>query len=414
MVDDFRSLAKKGKALRKAKINAQYVHSLPQSGKMRGVKPSDFFTEEEDPQWEIKGLDPWTATIQVFNVGLVEQLRTSPQDGIGDLDAAYGLTQLARDELVAYGTDSSNRFNDEEISVVLRALRAICRRLGIDFDLPFRDFTGFHGYWSSHDMSGAGGWAARRGYVNELLNPVLSRLEQLEDAQASTSVRGVDGQLKNIIFASTGLKPRIVLRDAINNVVEVVENEEYCLFYDRPLSEAGLTWAELVDWWGMVSGLGGQDAAVVARGLYRRLAASLGSRPEKTLFRTYCERYGSASTGLPALLPQVYLHYDPRTRRERDGQPGVLMRERMDFLLLLPRGVRIVVEVDGQQHYAVGVNKGDAASPRLYSEMVAEDRRLRLRGYEVYRFGGYELTGRGAADMLREFFDELLARYEAD
>ena len=24
--------------------------------------------------------------------------------------------------------------------------------------------------------------------------------------------------------------------------------------------------------------------------------------------------------------------------------------------------------------------------------MVAEDRRLRLAGYEVYRFGGYELT----------------------
>ena len=56
---------------------------------------------------------------------------------------------------------------------------------------------------------------------------------------ASASVSGVDGQLKNIIFASTGLKPRIVLRDAINNVVEVVENAEYCLFYDRPLSEAG-------------------------------------------------------------------------------------------------------------------------------------------------------------------------------
>jgi hypothetical protein len=46
--------------------------------------------------------------------------------------------------------------------------------------------------------------------------------------------------------------------------------------------------------------------------------------------------------------------------------------------------------------------------------MVAEDRRLLLRGYEVFRFGGYELTRRGAADMLREFFDELLARYEAD
>jgi hypothetical protein len=81
------------------------------------------------------------------------------------------------------------------------------------------------------------------------------------------------------------------------------------------------------------------------------------------------------------------------------------MRERMDFLLLLPRGVRIVLEVDGKQHYA----EGDTASPKLYSDMVAEDRRLRLRGYEVYRFGGYELDAAGAADMLREFFSELLA-----
>jgi hypothetical protein len=45
--------------------------------------------------------------------------------------------------------------------------------------------------------------------------------------------------------------------------------------------------------------------------------------------------------------------------------------------------------------------------------MVAEDRRLRLRGYEVYRFGGYELSAPGAADLLHEFFDELLARHEA-
>jgi very-short-patch-repair endonuclease len=89
------------------------------------------------------------------------------------------------------------------------------------------------------------------------------------------------------------------------------------------------------------------------------------------------------------------------------------MRERMDFLLLLPRGVRIVLEVDGQQHYAEGTNRGAPASPRLYSEMVAEDRRLRLRGYEVYRFGGYELGAASSDDMLREFFDELLALHQA-
>jgi very-short-patch-repair endonuclease len=107
------------------------------------------------------------------------------------------------------------------------------------------------------------------------------------------------------------------------------------------------------------------------------------------------------------LLPQVYLHYDPLTQAQRGGQPSVLARERMDFLLLFPGRVRVVIEVDGQQHYA----EGNRASPRLYSEMVAEDRRLRLRGYEVYRFGGYELGRDGAADMLRTFFNELLAKY---
>jgi very-short-patch-repair endonuclease len=83
----------------------------------------------------------------------------------------------------------------------------------------------------------------------------------------------------------------------------------------------------------------------------------------------------------------------------------------MDFLLLLPGRQRVVIEVDGKQHYA----EGDAASPRLYGEMVAEDRRLRLRGYEVYRFGGYELVADGtpqpgAVEKLRAFFDELIGR----
>ena len=365
------------------------------------MQPSDFFTQAEFAE-------PF-GTRSVLDVQLVDSFRLGPREDVSDLDAAYALTQLANDELVAYGTRGGNRLDDESLSVVLRSLRAMLRRLGIDFDTPFRDFQSFRDYWISQGMSRS--WGARRDYLNELFTPVFARLEELEDEQAVGGVRGVDGELKNIIFASTGPKPRIVLRDAINNVVEVVENEEYCLFYDRPLSEAGLTWAELVDWWRASNELGDQDDVEVARSLYRRLVASLDSPPENTLFRTYCERYGSAEEGAgqPALLPQVYLHYDPRTRRERGGAPSVLMRERMDFLLLLPRGVRIVLEVDGKQHYA----ECDAASPRLYSEMVSEDRRLRLRGYEVYRFGGYELTAPEAADMLRGFFDSLLAQHEA-
>jgi hypothetical protein len=41
--------------------------------------------------------------------------------------------------------------------------------------------------------------------------------------------------------------------------------------------------------------------------------------------------------------------------------------------------------------------------------MDAEDRRLRLAGYEVYRLGGQEFVDRDRARLLRtEFFAELL------
>jgi hypothetical protein len=43
--------------------------------------------------------------------------------------------------------------------------------------------------------------------------------------------------------------------------------------------------------------------------------------------------------------------------------------------------------------------------------MMAEDRALRLRGYEVFRFGGSELMRDDAADMLRAFFASLEERY---
>ena len=63
-----------------------------------------------------------------------------------------------------------------------------------------------------------------------------------------------------------------------------------------------------------------------------------------------------------------------------------------------------MIEVDAKQHYS----KDDKPSPQLYSEMVAEDRRIRLTGYEIYRFGGWELMQPNGEQLRRHFFDELL------
>lgn len=72
----------------------------------------------------------------------------------------------------------------------------------------------------------------------------------------------------------------------------------------------------------------------------------------------------------------------------------------MDFLLLFSHQGRVVIEIDGQQHYSVD----SQAMPRLYAEMVSEDRKLRLAGYEIYRFGGYELQEPLGDKVVIEFF----------
>ena len=214
---------------------------------------------------------------------------------------------------------------------------------------------------------------------------------------------GVKGKIKNLIFAADGPKPEIVLRDSLNNDIQIVKNEEYCLVYDKPIPQTGLRWIDLVKWKSPEA----KNEMVSGRKLYKRLEQSLDSKPERTLFFYYFKHFKELlNEDLPALIPQVYLHYDPYTIRQLDGSKR-LFRQRMDFLMLLSDKIRIVIEIDGKQHYS----EGDRSSPRLYSEMVAEDRDLRLKGYEVYRFGGFELCSNRAEVIVKEFFRNLLSKH---
>lgn len=80
--------------------------------------------------------------------------------------------------------------------------------------------------------------------------------------------------------------------------------------------------------------------------------------------------------------------------------------------------VRIVIEVDGKHHYA----DGEKASTVKYAEMATEDRRLRLAGYDLYRFGGAEFSdvtetngkysiGSTAKQVAVSFFQQLFEKY---
>jgi very-short-patch-repair endonuclease len=252
--------------------------------------------------------------------------------------------------------------------------------------------------------------------ISELIDlgeKLLDRYPYAEDLENmiklfKASGTGVSGHIKNLIFAADGPKPELVLVDALDNSIEIVENAEYCLVYDLPISQTGLLWIHLVEWWAKKCNLPFPDKKTEHH-LFYRLKNSLDSKspPEHLLFETYFKCFHpQLKERLPALVPQVYLHYDPKTLKDLKGHKR-LPRQRMDFLLLFSNSERVVIELDGQQHYA----EGDAASPRKYTEMVAEDRRLRLLGYEVYRFSGYELGETNGQKEIKSFFEQLFDKY---
>jgi len=221
------------------------------------------------------------------------------------------------------------------------------------------------------------------------------------------SIDRVKGKAKNLIFAAIGEKPDIIISDSINNDIKIVNHQSNCLVYDYPISNSGLYWLEMVKWWADTNGMD-KISREIEINLYKRLISSLDSEPERTLYKSYFHFFRNhLKEKLPALIPQVYLHYDPYTMKQRKNSK-VLPRQRMDFLLLLPNQQRIVIEIDGKQHYS----NGDISNPKLYSEMVSADRELKLRGYEVYRFGGYEfLAEEKVKETIKEFFERLFSEY---
>jgi len=234
------------------------------------------------------------------------------------------------------------------------------------------------------------------------------------------NVRGVGNEIKNIIFAGVGGKPDIVLDDSLSNTIKMIENGADCLIYNQPISTKGLTWKELVTWWSNVD----EYDEKYADKLFDRLIKSMDSNAEKNFMWVYYECFVKkrGNPDIPALIPQVYCHYDPKSAALRNGV--VYVHQRMDFLMLFSSKERVVIEIDGMQHYSneqemdvllndeVQKVKKNIASSKKYAEMVEDDRKLKLYGYNVFRFGGYEfLEGQRPKSKIIHFFESLFKLY---
>lgn len=210
---------------------------------------------------------------------------------------------------------------------------------------------------------------------------------------------------KNLIFAPLNKKPDIVIDDAIDNDLKIVSDTGDSLFYTFEPNSNGLLWSKLVEWW-KIKTKSTEKNADIKNKLFIRLRDSLDSEAERIFFKEYYMLHKNCKD-FPALIPQVYLHYDPFAKNAR-GNSIIYTHQRMDFLMLLPDGIRIVFEIDGKQHYS----KNEKAAPELYAEMVTDTRNLMIKGYEVYRFGGYEfMEEQNPKNMINNFFNRLFAKY---
>ena len=138
------------------------------------MRSADFFSDVEVENPFLS----YPEVKQTLNTELLKSLRSGPLPDTSDISAAEGLLDLVQDELTAYGTDSTNELNDNQIALAIRTLEAVAGRLGILLKMPFRNFTAFRTYWVRND--GYGSWQARRDIVNGLLEPCRAELAEFE------------------------------------------------------------------------------------------------------------------------------------------------------------------------------------------------------------------------------------------
>lgn len=252
---------------------------------------------------------------------------------------------------------------------------------------------------------------SKRKYVRKLLlkketedllvlaNKILNDFGDTEETTLGQEIdahNGVYRPVEQLIFASIGLKPDITF-DLVNNKLNIL-NPENSLIYDQVIhSNKGLVLDDLENWW---------KSHNESQHILKRMYDSLQSIAEQRFYRAYYKKFSPILKGnLPALIPQVQFNYDPKTIKQLGGRKRI--SQRMDFMMFLPHR-RAIFEIDGIQHYSELNSSGiQVAKPPIYAQMVEEDRKFRLSGYEVFRFGGYELRNDLIAERITlEFFDQ--------
>lgn len=140
------------------------------------MRIDDFFMEVPDPG------NPWGSVKDELNSDLLLQLVKGTVSDSNPLETALSLIRLVRREYEAFGTDQTQvSISEDESREVLRTLRVVLQRQGIEFKPPWRDFPSFKGHWLTDGAYNS--WQARREIIEKWFRPVQDVLEEAEEKE---------------------------------------------------------------------------------------------------------------------------------------------------------------------------------------------------------------------------------------
>jgi hypothetical protein len=119
-------------------------------------------------------------------MALPTTLRRGVVEGRDDLETSVGLARLVHDELEKYGTSGGEELTEPQIRNALVTLHAVVKRVGIPFDLPFRDYGSFKSHWKRNGCTNS--YQMRRDMLNDLFNPLHDQLIELETRALSSTL----------------------------------------------------------------------------------------------------------------------------------------------------------------------------------------------------------------------------------
>lgn len=262
---------------------------------------------------------------------------------------------------------------------------------------------------------------SKRKYVLKRLMPLKERelkkvtndLREhgyIDDNEYTNIICTIDGvenskSISQIVFAASAKKPDINF-DLFTNLLDVEERpEEYLVYKEEIPINKGLTYHELERWWNE------NYFGDLWCTLDDRLMADM-SNSQKMFYISYYRTFkNKLEKNLPALLPETYVKYDNKTIKQRLGSKVTF--QRMDFGLILPHNRKILIELDGKQHYSKqDINGNWVVDPEIYALERKLDRDMKFQGYEVIRVGNEELRQEGVDNVVKDLFEKMYTFYE--